>query len=60
MRKKAFVIRPAMHNGVAHLADDGLLNPLSPVRADDACNPAHSVYALIAASGSLFELRWNP
>jgi len=46
LRKKTFVIRSAVHNGVAHLADEGLLNSLRPVRANHACNPAHSVYVL--------------
>jgi hypothetical protein len=39
--KKTFIVRTAMHDGVAHTADDGFIDPVIAICDDDASNPAH-------------------
>src|SRR5437899_586728 len=41
LRKQAFIVRPAMHDCLAHAMDGNLFDPLRPIRTYDSGDSAH-------------------
>src|SRR5215469_7833054 len=49
--ENTFIVRSAMHDGLAHAMNRGRSDRLRPVRVDNSCNPAHMGLSLHCRSG---------